>query len=1032
MGTGQVPGEVACSHVLEEQGLRQRAEVFLQAADEAHGDERVHAVPVEGLADGDLRLGQLQLLGEQPQDEFLRALVRSGHGGFGLVLVRLCAFEGLEDAVGVAGGQEQARRGVGEGAFQGLQGGGGAQGAHAEYALHVGLGVGVDAHPAVGPDRPGGREGAAVPGAFPAAPLALLGEVVEEGVGEGVVALAGVAEGRGRRGERDEVVQRFVRGRLVEQHGAVHLGGEDGVGVRALLGAYEPVPESAGRVHDAADRAVRPAGLCHQAAYGGRVGDVGDDHQGAEGVGAGPGLGTGGGARGEHDASAGDSGGPPCCGDVLGDEQAEGTGAAGDDVRSGTGERGGRRDREVHLPPGAASPALRVRAHLGAAVRAEFGDDGVGEQAALAEGQDAEGDRRLLQAHGAGEGGHSRLGGRRGRLGVDVQVAQRVAALALPGPQEGQGRVEAVLHGLPGGAVVSGQVDDVDGAGSGGAHSGLGIEAVAERDSVDFRSRRREGRGHVSGVGGGRGEQQDPSGGRELAVRSGRGLPDGLEGVDDVDGGHGLYPGRGSGVRHPCGVRRAQRPQCEGLQGGGHLPVLVEQGDVEGEGAARGGAPGRGGVRVTPLGQRGVQPDRAEGERQVRCRARRVPGALDQPARGLQGGVQQRGVEGVRTGVRALRLRQAQRRQRLPGALGDLLDDPEGGTVGEAEPDETVVAVGPLLDTGAAGAYVCQGDGGGPGTGVVEPQGAAGVHRRVLGGAAHLEGRAGAVAGDTDQQRVPGVAGGEPDRCRPHQVVDAAHLGSPGGEFARQSAHLQIGHAGQHQVAADDVVAQEELLARQRLGEALFAEGGDVGVQEGGVQTGAGLREALPGGDPVPGAGERVGGQVDATPGCALVQVPPVDVGAVQPGGGHGLEVAPVRGDGGAGAGGRHLGGAYGGGAPGQVRGELGAQGRGAVGDAGEPVRHRCIRDRCGIGSRPVCRVWARSSAGTSWRPRWSASRAAERRSASPSRAESTKTCWAEGSSRMSGMGGSSITMCAPAPPKPKELTPPRRGRSAP
>ncbi len=141
-----------------------------------------------------------------------------------------------------------------------------------------------------------------MPGALPAAPLALLGEVVEEGVGEGVVALADVAEGGGRGGERDEVVQRFVRRRLVEQQGAVHLGGEDGVRVRPPLGTYEPVPEDAGRVHDAADRAVRPAGLGHQAVHGGRVGDVGEHHPGPECLGTGPGLRPGRGARGEHDA----------------------------------------------------------------------------------------------------------------------------------------------------------------------------------------------------------------------------------------------------------------------------------------------------------------------------------------------------------------------------------------------------------------------------------------------------------------------------------------------------------------------------------------------------------------------------------------------------------------------------------------------------------------------------------------------------------------------------------------------------------
>ncbi|WP_234433516.1 hypothetical protein, partial [Streptomyces sp. NRRL WC-3549] len=195
----------------------------------------------------------------------------------------------------------------------------------------------------------------------------------------------------------------------------------------------------------------------------------------------------------------GEARGPPCGGDVFGDEEAQSAGAAGDDVRAGTGEHRALRGREAHVPPGAAGAALRAGTHLGAAVRAEFGDDGLGERVPRGEGQDAEGDRRLLQAHSAGEGGHRRLGGRRSGLGVDVQIAQRVATLALPGPQEGQSRVEAVLHGVRGGAVASGQVNDVDGPGPGGAHGGLGVESAAERDASDLGARRREGGCHVGG-----------------------------------------------------------------------------------------------------------------------------------------------------------------------------------------------------------------------------------------------------------------------------------------------------------------------------------------------------------------------------------------------------------------------------------------------------------------------------------------------------------------------------------------------------
>ena len=57
--------------------------------------------------------------------------------------------------------------------------------------------------------------------------MALLGQRVEVGVGGGVVALAGGAEGGGDRGEHDEGRELCLRGQLVQVPGGVCLGGKD-------------------------------------------------------------------------------------------------------------------------------------------------------------------------------------------------------------------------------------------------------------------------------------------------------------------------------------------------------------------------------------------------------------------------------------------------------------------------------------------------------------------------------------------------------------------------------------------------------------------------------------------------------------------------------------------------------------------------------------------------------------------------------------------------------------------------------------
>ena len=88
--------------------------------------------------------------------------------------------------------------------------------------LHVGVATGAPAHAAgVGPQAPGEGGGGQAVGA------AVVGEGVEEGVGGGVVGLAGAAEDAGDGGEQDEGGEVEVAGQLVQVPGGVDLGPQD-------------------------------------------------------------------------------------------------------------------------------------------------------------------------------------------------------------------------------------------------------------------------------------------------------------------------------------------------------------------------------------------------------------------------------------------------------------------------------------------------------------------------------------------------------------------------------------------------------------------------------------------------------------------------------------------------------------------------------------------------------------------------------------------------------------------------------------
>ena len=228
--------------------------------------------------------------------------------------------------------------------------------AGAGQAGQVGLGE-VAGHAAgVGPAAPG--EG----GGGQAVVVAVLGEGVEEGVGGGVVALAGVAEDAGDGGEEHERGQVLVpavsscrcqaASTLGRSTRCELVGGQRGEGA---------VVEDAGGVDDGGER-VRGRDGVEQRGQRVAVGDVagGDGDLGAElgqvGGELGGAVGVGAAAGGEQqvaDAVRGDQ--------VAGDEGAEGAGAAGDQHGAVRVEGAGQGEDHLADVPGLAEMPKRLR-----------------------------------------------------------------------------------------------------------------------------------------------------------------------------------------------------------------------------------------------------------------------------------------------------------------------------------------------------------------------------------------------------------------------------------------------------------------------------------------------------------------------------------------------------------------------------------------------------------------------------------------------------------------------------------------------
>ena len=812
---GEVLGELPHRHVLEQQGLRQRADVLLQPADQAHGDQRVHPVSVERFGGHDLVLGQLQLLGEQPKNQRLSVLpgaVGRGHGRAAQVPVPRLVGQRGHDSIRVTRGEQDVGRSGGKSAVHGVHAGVGGYRAHAKHTLHVRLGSRVHPHPALGPHGPGRGQGTAGAFAPDAAGLALLREVAEIGVGERVVSLTDVAEDRGRRGEGDEVVQGLPAGGLVEQRGAVHLGREHCVRVRTFLPGEQAVSQNARSVHDAADRSVPAAGLGDQRRDIVGIGHVSPYHDGAQRGGAGAGGGVRLATLCQHDPAGRDPGRAPGGGDVRGDQQAECAGTASHQVRAGTAERRVTCPRQGKRLPGTAAAALGSTSHLTqetvlGSQLLQYGRP----QGGASHGQHAAVEGGQLPPHRAEERPHRRVRRRGGGLGVYVEVTQRLSSRPAPLPEEGQGGVEPVLDRFPRPCAGTCQVHHVRRLPRRRERPLLryrlgGVETVAQLDP----SHPQPGRGELTcrpAVVPAAVQQQYGRRSSGAPVGGGRrGLPRRDQRPDfglPRPGGPGCLSGAGC-----CQGGGRNRAEGEGVDRDGHFARRRQQRHVEAEYALGGRSRGRHGVRVHPLRQRRVQPYRSDRVRQIRCRVAVSAGRRgSEPAGRLQRGVQQRRVEYVAVRPRARLSRDTQCGQYLSGALGDLLQRPQGGAVAEAEPGEVGVAVGRLGGTRAAGADRGEVQRSGAAGKFAQHEGAVAVHQLGRVRPAHLEGGVRTVSGDTYPQLRAGGGVGESDGSRPHQAVDTADRDAAGGEFAGQPAHVKKGHARQHRYPVHDMVA---------------------------------------------------------------------------------------------------------------------------------------------------------------------------------------------------------------------------------
>ncbi|RPK83652.1 hypothetical protein EES47_24820 [Streptomyces sp. ADI98-12] len=587
----EVGGEVAGGRVVVDQGRGQpQAGGGAQGVAQFDGGERVEAEVGEGLVGLDgIRVGVAEDGGDLGAQEVQHVPLAggAGQGGdlaaqrrFGVTVGGGRAagrpyFGQVADEAAVRGedggvarpvdvGDDECGVAVSDGP---VEGGEGVLGAHrgeaaaADPVLDAGA---VAGHAGAGPRAPGhrgGRQALCTP---------VFGEGVEVGVGGGVVALSGGAEGAGGRGEQHEVGEVEVAGQLVQVGGGAGLGGEDAGEPLGGEGVQQAVVEDARGVHHGGERVLGGHGgqeRGERVAVGGVTGGEGD--LGAQLPQFG---GESGGAGGVRSAPPGEQQvRRAAAGQEPGDVSAEGAGAAGDQsgALGGEGARAALGGRVVGDPPrvGGGGPDRELVLRAGRGQELSQSPDGpvVGPLGQVDEGEVALG---VLQGGDAAQAPQGRLSGAHQAVGASG------------------------AHGLPG--------EDPDGRGDPG---------VVQGGQGGGRRRHGAGAGRVVGGGGGgvEGQQGEDAGeaalgawqaaqgvGERRAVGAGE-VDGGLGGVQGEGGQEGLCLGRG-------GSGRAQdQPGALGPPGGGS----VERFPHDPVAAAVGG--GLLGAAAPPRGQGGHQ-----------------------------------------------------------------------------------------------------------------------------------------------------------------------------------------------------------------------------------------------------------------------------------------------------------------------------------------------------------------------------------------------------------------------------------------
>ncbi|CAM5708586.1 hypothetical protein SCANM63S_04268 [Streptomyces canarius] len=674
----------------------------------------------------------------------------------------------------------------------------------------------------VGVGEVGGQSGALLPEApgqrvrGQAVVPAVGGQRVEEGVGGGVAGLSGAVDRAGGGGEQDERGEAEVAGQLVQVPGGVGLGTQYGVKAFGRLVGHQSVVEDAGEVDDGGQRALgRYVG--EEAGQLAAVGGVAAGHDDLR-VQVGEVVGGGAAAPGEHQAAHAVRGDQ-----VTGDQGAEHAGAAGDQHGAVRVEGGRRSSRGGAGEPGHVDGAV-AQGELGFRGGRRDGHGGVG-VGAVHEHEPA----RVLALRGPDQAPH---GGSR-QIG-DVLLPHRDGA--------------AREHQQPcgGGAFVGQPVV------YGGQHP-LGRPAhPGER--VGVAGRQHHPRGH--GVQRGRALFVQDGEARRGRLGHGQGRP--VKAVEVVRAG-----GRGEGGR-------VDGPGDEGLDLGDRGARGV--GQLKGERLAaaqpdpQGGGPGR------------VQRDPGPGEGQPGGDLTVGGGTVRGEAVGVQGGVEQRRVQGE-----ALTLdRQFDLGEGLVAAPPDRAQPLEGGPVVVAEAGQAVVGVLDRYGLGALGRPGRQVEGRRGGPGGEQAGGVQGPGRAVGALGAGVDGQravSAVVGGGHVQLELDRAPLGQRQRCLEGQFgeVPAAEV------VARAERQLDQGGAGQQGGAGHGVVGKP---AGGGGGQPAGEQGAALGDRDGGAQqrvaggVQAGGCDVTGGGgpaQPVPLALEGVGGQVGGAHRHAAEHGRPVD-----------------------------------------------------------------------------------------------------------------------------------------------------------